>query len=344
MSIIIPPTAILTKLSCGVKLACSKSLKPSPDCFLYGLTQGNKRTILFVWVLFLLFAVATTEWISVSSDSVEVFDTVEGKVSHLRGTVVVVIGEIVITGSEALVYEVDEKAMILNSTASDEKIVLTGDTLTYYRQDDRAVVSGRARLKTADEIIYADTLTYLRKKKKVRGKGKLRVVSLKEDTMITGGEGEYDLERRWGRLTGSPVLTVKGKEDTRVESESMWIDQEGHITSAAGNVNVSMRSGSVSCDSLRYDLSREVACMWGHPRIEGENGWMVGDTIEVLLRNREVIRTVVVGSASGRYELSGGGVNVIKGDTIEVFFTGGEMQSILVKGSAEGKYIEGTED
>lgn len=310
----------------------------------HGLTVRAKKAILVMWLLFLLFAIAGVEWGSVSSDSVEVFDTPQGKVSHLRGTVIVVIGETVINGSEALVYEGEERVVMLNVTAHDEKMVLSGDTLTYYRLDDRIVVSGRAKLRSQDEIVCADTLIYLRSEKKIGGEGNLRVVSLKEDAVATGGKGEYDLTNHLGTLADSPVFTVKAREDIRIESEFMQIDQEAHVASAGGNVRVSMASGNVRCDSLRYDLSKETAHMWGDPSVEGKNGWVSGDTIISLLDNREVTRTFVVGGASGKYELRDRGTNFVKGDTIEIFFEGGEMESILVRGSAEGEYIEGTED
>ncbi len=297
-----------------------------------------------MWVLFLLFVVTSTEWISVSSDSVEVFDKPQGRVSYLRGSVVVTIEGITIDGSEAVVYEAEEKAVILDVTAYGDKMFLSGDTLTYYRHDDKVIVSGRAKLRTPDETIYADTLIYLRKEQKVRGKGNLRVVSLKEDAIVMGGEGEYTLADHYGILTNSPVLTVKAREDTKIESESMRIDQEAHIALASGNVNVSTGSGSGSCDSLEYDLKKEVACMWGDPRIESKNGWVTGDTIQVFFDDREVVKTLVIGSAAGKYELSNGSTNCIRGDTIEIFFDSGEMKSLLVKGSAEGEYIEGAED
>lgn len=307
------------------------------------MTGKNKKAILFVWVFFLFFTF-TAEWVSVSSDSVEAFNTPQGIVSHLRGNVVVTIDETVINGSEGLVYEAEGKAIMLNFTAYDEDIVISGDTLTYYREDDKIVVTGKVKLKTPDEIIHADTLIYLRREKKVKGKGNLRVVSLKEDTIVMGGQGEYDLTEHSGTLVDSPVFIVKAREDTKIESEFMHIDQEAHMASAVGNVNVSMRSGNASCDSLQYDLKNEIACMWSSPRIEGKNEWVIGDTIEVFFNDREIVKTLIAGSASGKYELSDGRTNFVKGDTIEIIFDQGEMKSILVKGSAQGEYIEGTED
>lgn len=309
---------------------------------LVNLTVGDKNTILLVWLLYLFFAFAT-EWASVTSDSVEVSHTSQGIISHLWGNVVVTIEETVINGSEATVYEAEQKAMILNVIASDKEILLRGDTMIYYRPDDKVVMKGKVKLKTPDEIIYADTLIYLRKVKKLRGKGDVRVVSLKDDILVTGGEGEYDLRKDFGKLTDSPVFIIKAREDTKVESESMSIDHRAHMASAVGNVNLSMRSANVGCDSLRYDLENETACMWGNPKIEGKSGWVSGDTIRVFFEDREVTKTSVIGDASGEYGLRGG-TNFVRGDTIEIFFDQGEMESILVKGSAEGEYIEGTED
>jgi lipopolysaccharide export system protein LptA len=297
-----------------------------------------------MWVFFLLFAVAPVEWDSVSSDSVEVLATPQGKVSHLRGNVIIAVGETVLNGSEALLYEAEEKAVVVNVIVHDGKMVLSGDTLTYYRLADRALVKGRTRLKTVDETIHADTLIYLREEKRIEGRGNLTVVSLKEDAFGTGGKGEYDLRAHFGILTDSPVFTVKAKEDITIESESMRIDQEADVASAEGHVRVTMTSANVNCDSLRYDLKNEVAYMWGDPRIEGKNGWVAGDTIISFFRDRELSRTRVIGDASGEYELTDGGANFVRGDTIEIFFDGDEMESILVRGSAEGEYIEGAED
>lgn len=312
--------------------------------FLHSLTGGFEKAILDMWVFFLLFAIAPVEWDSVSSDSVEVFATPQGKVSYLRGNVIITVEETVLSGSEALLYEAEEKAVVVNVIAYDGKMVLSGDTLTYYRLADKALVRGRTKLKTADETIHADTLIYLREEQRIEGRGNLTVVSLKEDAFGTGGKGEYDLSAHFGMLTDSPVFTVKAKEDIKIESESMRIDQEAYIASAEGDVRVTMTSANVRCDSLRYDLKNEMAYMWGDPKIEGKNGWVAGDTIISFFHNRELSRTCVIGGASGEYELTEGGANSVKGDTIEIFFEGDEMESILVRGSAEGEYIEGTED
>jgi lipopolysaccharide export system protein LptA len=308
------------------------------------LTGRNEKAILSVWVFFLLFAFAPLEWVSVSSDSVEAFDAEEGRVSHLYGSVVAVIGETVINGSEALVYEAEEKVVVLNVVASDEEMVVSGDVLTYYRDDDRAVVSGGAKLRTGEEIIYADSLTYLRSVRQIEGRGNLNVASLREDAVATGGVLRYDLSSHSGTLTDSPVMIVKAREDTRVEGQSMWIDQEADIAVAAGSVQVTMTSATVSCDSLFYDLESEIARMWGDPEVEGENGWVTGDTIRVFFEEREVVRASVAGAASGEYVLADGGTNLVRGDTIEILFNKGEMESVVVKGRAEGEYIEGAED
>lgn len=288
--------------------------------------------------------IAAADWISVSCDSVEVFETPEGRTSHLFGSVVIAIDEVEITGSEAFVYEADQRAVVMDVTARDGEMTVIGERLIYYRNEDKVIVTGESHLTSADEIISADTLVYVRSERRIEGRGSLRVVSLKDETVVTGGEGEYYLEDHSGVLFDSPILTVKGGDATTVKSQRMRIDERNRVATAAGSVGVSMNSGEATCDSLEYDLDNEVASMWGNPRIEGENGWMTGDSIDVFFTERQVARTLVVGRASGEYQLSDGGLNKIQGDTVEIFFESGEMASIVVRGSAEGTYIEGTED
>ena len=307
------------------------------------LTEGAKKTILSVWLLLLVF-VFGSQWESVTSDSVEVLSTPEGLVSYLRGSVVVTMENTVIRGSEAFVYEGEERAVVLDVHVDDVDVLVRGDTLTYYRVDDRAVVSGDVRLETADETIHADRVVYLRRERTATASGDVRVVSMKDDVVATGGRGEYDLAVHSGRLLDSPVLLVKGRGDTRVESDAMLIYQQSHKASAVGDVTVSMRTGVASCDSLDYDWVKGIACMWGDPRIDGSNGWVTGDTVKVLFEEREVANTCVVGNASAEYDLGDGSTNAVSGDTIEMLFHQGEMESIVVKGSAEGKYIEATKD
>jgi len=282
--------------------------------------------------------------VSVSCDSIQVSEMPEGRISHLYGRVVIQIEDVEILGTEALVYEADERAVVFGVIASDREMTATGETLIYYRGEDKAVVTGDARLMSSDEAIYADTLTYFRSERRIEGKGDVRVVSLKDDTIAISGEGEYYLDERSGLLSDSPVLTVKGGDDTRVESTRMRIYQANRLAAAVGSVVVSMKKGEATCDSLEYRLDEEIASMWGNPRIEGEDGWMTGETIDVFFEEREVARALVIGRASSEYRLSDGGLNEVRGDTVEVFFDEGEMESIVVRGSAEGKYIEGTED
>jgi len=268
-------------------------------------------------------------------------ETEKGRISHLIDSVRVIHGKTVITGDEGYAYEKTKMAEIVgNVKIDDEGTIITSRSVKYFRENGMAVLVGTVKVEDGKQHLKADSIVYFRGKKTATAWGDVVLVDEEQNTKAKGNYGEYDFVNQTGFMTQEPVLRLPEKDkEIVITGDTLKIKRKENCMSFSGNVKVKEDSITASAGYLEYHSDSEKIYLKAEPKIEqvGKSS-LSGFSIEVDLKNREIVKTVAVKNAKAKYVFSDSANNVVFGDTIKVFFDEGKTDRIVVLGNAKGQY------
>ena len=275
----------------------------------------------------------------VTAERVYLDETGEGRVSHLIGNVKIIHGKTIITGDEGYVYENQQMAEIIkNVQIDDEGTIITSRVAKYFKDERMVVLIDSVYLQEGKQILKTDSLVYLKEKKVSKAWREVVLIDEEQNTTVTGGYGEYDFVNEVGFMTDNPelILLEKDKKIT-ITGDTLNIRRKENFMSCKGNVKVREDSIIATAGYLEYFSDKEHIYLKENPVVEQEGrSSLSGSSIEIILKKREIVRTVAVNNAKGNYSLSDGGTNDVTGDTITIFFKEGRTERIVVVGNAKG--------
>ncbi|MCK4427118.1 MAG: hypothetical protein KAW16_01390, partial [candidate division Zixibacteria bacterium] len=89
------------------------------------------------------------------------------------------------------------------------EVNLESERAVWYRTAGQVVFIDFVKIEDPDQILTADRVTYNKNSRKVIADGDVRLLSKKEDAVISGGHGEYDRTTKFVLFSQSPTLTLK---------------------------------------------------------------------------------------------------------------------------------------
>lgn len=277
----------------------------------------------------------------IDAKKVTLDETKEGRVSHFIDSVRVIHGKTIITGNEGYAYEKTKMAEIVgNVKIDDEGTIITSKSAKYFRESGMAVLVGTVKVEDGKQHLKADSIVYFRGKKTATAWGNVVLNDEEQNTEAEGNYGEYDFVNQAGFMTQKPVLRLPEKNrEIVVTGDTLKIKRKENFMSFSGNVKVKEDSITASAGYLEYHSDSERIYLKAEPKIEqiGKSS-LSGFSIEVDLKNREIIKTVAVKNAKAKYVFSDSANNIVFGDTIKVFFDKGKTDRIVVRGNAKGQY------
>jgi lipopolysaccharide export system protein LptA len=277
----------------------------------------------------------------VTADRVVLDETDQGRVSHLIGDVEVVHGKTVITGDEGYVYEKQKMAEITGGIRiDDEGTVINSGTGRYFRETKMAVLIDSVVLQDGQQVLMTDSLVYYKTKKLAFATGNVVLIDKEQNSEVKGSYGEYDFIKESGFITDAPSLTLWEEEkEITITGDTLKIERKKNFMSCVGNVEVCEDSIISHSGYLEYYSDSEKIYLEENPVVEQKNkSTLSGNSIQVFLDKREIVKTVALGFAKGNYHFTDGGSNDVMGDSITIFFNDGRTYKILVTGNANGVY------
>jgi lipopolysaccharide assembly outer membrane protein LptD (OstA) len=181
---------------------------------------------------------------------------------------------------------------------------LESERAVWYRTAGQVVFIDKVKIEDPDQILFADRVTYSKNTRKVVADGNVRLLSKKEDTMISGGHGEYDRITKFVLFSQSPTLILKpnkGDSTVTVASRIMeyYVDEKRGI--AKENVEITKGTMRAKCDSATLLSTGNKIIMEGSPEAEKERDRLSGEKIEIYLQDERVERIEVFGDAKASH-------------------------------------------
>jgi lipopolysaccharide assembly outer membrane protein LptD (OstA) len=184
------------------------------------------------------------------------------------------------------------------------EVNLESERAVWYRTAGQIVFIDSVKIEDPDQVLWADRVTYYKNSQKMVADGDVRLLSKKEDAIISGGHGEYDRNTKFVFFSRSPVLVFKpnkGDSTLTITSQSMeyYIDQKEGV--AKNDVLITKGNMRAECDSATLLNKENKIILEGKPEAEKERDRLFGEKMEIYLRDEKVERIEVSGNAKASH-------------------------------------------
>jgi len=184
------------------------------------------------------------------------------------------------------------------------EVNLESERAVWYRTAGQVVFIDHVKIEDPDQILLADRVTYSKNTRKVVADGNVRLLSKKEDAMISGGHGEYDRTTKFVLFSQSPALILKpdrGDTTVTVASKIMeyYVDEKRGV--AKEDVQITKGTMKAKCDSASLLSTENKIILEGRPEAEKERDRLSGDGMEIYLQDEKVERIEVFGDAKASH-------------------------------------------
>lgn len=258
------------------------------------------------------------------------------------------------SGDVIIYNEIDEQAELIgNARFSNTKNEVEGERIFYDKKTEAFKVSGRSVISDAPYIIAAEDIDY------DKATGTAMADGMVEWQDTSAGITIYSDHLRYKEATGSVIATndsgkplmrnISGTDTLYLASERL-ISYDEYITDTLGVVDtvkyliadneVQLLRGSIQgiCDSLVYKSSDSLFVMMDDPVVWADSSQVIGDTIEVYLRNDDIDRMEVYPDAFMANSPDLIFFNQIAGRRFTSRFLDGELHTMDVIGNAQSLY------
>jgi lipopolysaccharide assembly outer membrane protein LptD (OstA) len=184
------------------------------------------------------------------------------------------------------------------------EVNLESERAVWYRTAGQVVFIDDVKVEDPDQILSADRVTYNKNSRKVIADGDVRLLSKKEDAMISGGHGEYDRTTKFVTFSQSPTLILKpnrGDSTVTVTSQIMeyYVDQKRAI--AKKDVVITKGTMRAKCDSATLLNKENMIILEGRPEAEKERDRLSGERMEIFLQDEKMERIEIFGNAKASH-------------------------------------------
>ncbi len=272
------------------------------------------------------------------ADKVEIFMENDQRIVHLIGNVIIEGEATRITCAEAKISEEEGWVKLTQDVRlEDHNGLASAGFAIYYFNEDRGYLRDSVHIVTSDEEIMADSLYYDGSRDSVEMYGRVMIKDTRNDMIVTGDRGWYNLADDKGLLTGDPKLQImrQGKDPMTVDASTFALLTGQDMFHGYDSVKATIDSITVFCDTFAYDLVKEKGTMT-RPRILQKNNELTGTHGLFVLADKQIEMMSVINGESVYYTAEGS-ENYVKGDTISIMFEQGKAKTIAVQGAPKGK-------
>lgn len=231
------------------------------------------------------------------------------------------------------------------------KTLITADTDSifckagnYNTEKQSGVFRQRAKVKSAETTIIADTIIFNRKTKYAKAIGKIVLTDTVNNIIAQGNMAEF-----FG-LTGKSYLTQKPLVTTTIDKDSthIWADsicifkknqwQASNQVRAYNKVKIYKSNLQASCDSLSYLYSDSCITLYKQPVLWSDINQITGDTIKMFVNNKQLDSMQVINQAFVISQETPKHYNQVKGKNLNAYFYKGKINFIRVLGNGQSIY------
>lgn len=248
--------------------------------------------------------------------------------------------------SDTLVYDTENEMMYFYGPTDiyNKNNTLVGNYGWYNTETELAYLDRRATLKNEEQSMTADTMYYNKKTGYAKALSDVIIEDTVNKAVLKGEYAEMWKNLGKGMITDNmrayyyeDVDTLFAKADTAYVYFDT-INNEIQRIKAFYNVRFFRNDMQGKCDSINYVLADSTLYMRGEPVLWADNTQMSGDSINIMVSNKNIDRLMMRPNAFVIQQDSIKGFNQIKGKQITTYFDGNEVDHMYNEGNAETVY------
>jgi len=252
--------------------------------------------------------------------------------------------------SDTLHYHTETKIATILSPA-----VIVSDSATIYSsngwyntEDNTSLLLDRSQVVSGNRILIGDTIAYDRNTGVGEAFGNIFLHDTLDKIILTGQYGYYDERTEFAFATDSARCMEYSQGDTlyiRADTFQMiTVDSTARELKAFYKVRFYRIDIQGVCDSMKYNTTDSVLCMYTNPVLWNEQNQLYGDTIMIFMKDSTVEYIHVIQYAFAIQEIESAYYNQMKGNDLKAYFEGQEVRQIDISGNAETIYYPFEED
>jgi len=284
--------------------------------------------------MFVILLIALTPF---SADRIQIYKEDNESIVHLIGNVLIEGEETRITCAEAMINEQRGWVRLLSDVIlSGENGEVVANSAIYYFNADRGFLRDSVTIITDNQRIYSDSLYYDGNRDSVEMYGHVVIEDGRNDMIVSGDRGWYNLERNEGVIFGDPELRIirEDKDPIIVYAGEFMLMTDEDLFMGYDSVEAVIDSITVICDTFSYDLESGIGDM-SMPVIREKNNELNGTSGKFRLKDKEM-DLLSVSNGQSVYYNDEGSKNIVEGESIEITFDHGKATKIRVEGRPRG--------
>jgi lipopolysaccharide export system protein LptA len=270
-----------------------------------------------------------------------------GKRSEMHGDVKITKDSLTVTCQDAVYYP--ESGILLfrnNVDLEDRHRILLADEVTYNEFSEEIFASGRVRVYQKDSLsIQSRTAKYAERFKAGTFFDDVKIRDEHRRLTMTGQLGFVDHDRKYGRMTGNPIVTERDstyKLLTEVRGDTVeYFGQEKRVR-VTGHVSIERDSLVATGTLLDYFSSGRMAILLGNPEAVRDSDHVRGDTMKLYFEEEKLSKVEVLGHSETTSPADSGFAlprNKMQGKQMTLWVKDGKLQEALIEGNATATYF-----
>ncbi len=248
--------------------------------------------------------------------------------------------------SDTLKYQSNTKVATFfsNTTIASQTDSIYCQAGNYHTEKNTGVLLKRAKIRSEENTLIADTIYYDRKNKYAKALSNIVVIDTINKTILIGNLAEIFGKQGQSYITKQPLAINSMNNDTMM----IWADtiytyrkvnkQTSDLLKAYRNVKIYKADMQAVCDSLVYVKGDSLMTLYHNPVLWSDENQITGDTILFYINNNKLdsmnIRNngfVISKETSKHY-------NQVKGKNMTANFKNNKIEFIQVFGNGQSIY------
>lgn len=248
--------------------------------------------------------------------------------------------------SDTLKYQTNTR---IATFFANTQIVSDEDTIycnagNYHTVKQTGLLRGRARIRSKENTLIADTIIYDRKNKYSKALGNIYIIDTVNKTTVLGQVAElFGKERRSYVTNKALVISLMDDDTLTIQADTIYtLQQSNQLKSdqlrAYAKVRIYRDDLQAVCDSLVYTKNDSSMVLYRQPILWSDANQITGDTIVFFLNNRKLDSMYVLNNSFVISKETARHYNQIKGRNMKADFVKGKVSLISVYGNGQSIY------
>ncbi len=297
---------------------------------------------LFIGINLSLFAAKTSpeKFRLIHADKLFMTKTYEEQALELSGKVHFFYGNTEFKSDRALILDLKKIARLSgNVVVNNDSLILTADTLAYYRIPELMNVGGRVTATHSNSSgayrwMQSDFASYDKKNDILTCWSRVSSYDKEENARARCGYAQWDRAKGYALMLEQPYLTSAQNDTLNITAEKMeFFDQEKKLI-ATFDVQVNSRDYNATSDFLIYFMNDDKAVFTGEPRFVSDYATATANEFHLLLTERKLKRAELIDSCRVDFSEEKGGEqkNRVFADLISMDFWDDQLRGFEAEG------------